>query len=213
MARVLFIVNEHPNEAFAISVARETAKLVRAAGHTVAWRKVPREATYLGVILDADRALSHEDVVRRKKTAEVVEGFHKEVKPELTYKFHCTPHDELLWRKSYKRAKADFSIRGGRRKDGTHSYTVEMKAVYKPFPKRLDDRITSKTDGWAIRRASYLEKTTSQSKTRELGLDPEKFAERIAKVILKENIPKRREIFRRRGRIKKKKPLLKRWRK
>lgn len=51
MARILFIVNEHPSEAFATSVASKTAKLLRKEGHTVIWKKFKPKETMLGAVL------------------------------------------------------------------------------------------------------------------------------------------------------------------
>jgi hypothetical protein len=55
MARILFIVNEHADEAFSISVARETAKLLRKKGHIIVWRKFKAENTMLGAVLKSPK--------------------------------------------------------------------------------------------------------------------------------------------------------------
>ena len=120
MAKILFIVNEHKNEAFAMPVARATAKQLRKEGHEVLWRKIkPKERT--------PRVLSE----------------YSGGKVDVVYHFHCTPHDYRIWRTH----KADFLIFNASSLikysiPPTPARIVEIKAHYKPFLQTTSHKLT-----------------------------------------------------------------------
>ena len=61
MTKILFAVNEHPSEAFAIKVAKLTKRILEAEGHEVVWHKVKPEDTALGTLLKAKKGKKFSD--------------------------------------------------------------------------------------------------------------------------------------------------------
>lgn len=185
MAKFLFIVNEHPNEAFAISVARETAKRLKAAGHNVVWKKIKFKNTVLGKVWK-----SHEMKVKGEifqdaigKSYERAEKLIKGHKPDFMYDFHACPHGDPFWTSSRK-AKGDFAMKLGEL-FGKPFTVVEVKAYYKKMPKRHLKK--GKLEGLAPQfmkyAAHYLRETTSQKLTMQRGLTPEEFGKAISQRI------------------------------
>ncbi|MBN2067076.1 MAG: hypothetical protein JW744_01255 [Candidatus Diapherotrites archaeon] len=185
MARILFIVNEHPNESFATSVAKETKKLLEKAGHEVIWRKFKPKDTMLGRVIRSSRKkkFSEKELERiylEKADKKILSMVH-ECKPDATYNFHCTPDYEPAWEAD---SPADFLI--ATRKIGNtkkEMELVEIKAKYKFLPERIRGSVKRKTKSHNLKLQRYLLQNTSQKETREAGLHPENFAEEIAKTI------------------------------
>jgi hypothetical protein len=186
MARILFIVNEHLTEAFAIAVARETAKLLRAKGHTVLWRKFKPEDTVLGTIIKSAEGKKFSrkklEEIYHKWSEKVVDAFISETKPDIAYNFHTSPKNAFWGDYSRGIEPADFIIE--REKRFTPKLqTVEIKAIEKRLPKRTLDKVNKKAPKSWYLREYYLEKNASQRLTREKGLHPENFAKEIATII------------------------------
>jgi hypothetical protein len=181
MAKILFIVNEHPNEAFAISVARETAKRLKAAGREIVWVKTGIKDTLLGRALKNPNAKVSErtsGLIYNRRFAKLSELIQK-YGPCSVYDFHCTPPDDILWRAGKSEISPDFHIsRYG--KDSVN--VVEIKAYYRKLPERILQR-TEKARQSFPAGAHYLEETTSQALTRQKGLMPKEFGKAIAKTI------------------------------
>ena len=191
MAKILFIVNQHPNEAFATAVANETAKLLRKKGHIIIWKKFKAENTALGRILKTPegkkRTLKRIRHRHNEKSHRTINQWIKSIKPDRTYNFHCTPSESPLWKpyeQAYSNIKispADFIMTG-------HARTlIEIKAAYKEFPKEVQEKIQKiwpKTASLGYFHSSeYLRRTTSMQLSRKSGLHPENFAEKISKEI------------------------------
>ena len=191
MAKILFIVNEHPCEAYAITVARETAKLLRGQGHTVIWKKIKPTDSALGAILKSKKKQFSEkelDYIHFYKAGRRTLSTIEKVKPDLTYNFHCTPHDWYKWTRG---VKADFSIEPIKDEGNRSLMTVEIKAVYKPFPRGVFEIISRKVSYRSFDVSHYLRETTSHQLTRAKGLHTENFAETIAAALEKQIRSKR----------------------
>jgi len=199
MARILFVVNEHPTEAFSIPVARETAKLLRKAGHTITFKKFSPEDSAFGVLLkntERGKFVKKEVRVLEAHSFEEIFGMTKSRKYELIYTFHCTPYSRKYWQNDPGERWSDFRF-----VDITPKMKgVEIRAKYKSLPKRvykrirasmkegvypgLSRRIKAKTYSSLSRRIkARLRTTTSIQLTRKAGLHPEDFAEPISKTI------------------------------
>ncbi len=186
MAKILFAVNEHPDEAFAISVAKITKKILETAGHEVVWHKVKAKDTALGALLKAKKGKKFTDAELdkiSKKARQSVLKVRDFVKPDITYDFHCSPHDAKWWALNgagnprradyeifYRNPKGDFRI-------------IELKAHYKKLPKQIQKKISTATSARISTHEIYLTQTTSQHLTRNIGLNPKTFAQKISKKI------------------------------
>ncbi len=186
MAKILFVVNEHPNEAFSISAARQTAKILKKGGCSIVWYKVPVKETMLGKVLankktEITHKMFNKDV---QKSYERAKSLVKKYKPDLILNFHSTPHDDPYWKVKNKRRKGDFSIEqinlfGGK------FLVIEVKAHYKPMPERiLKKSIVIEANGPRYGEIGhYVTETTSHQMTRENGLTPEAFGKAIAEKV------------------------------
>ncbi|MDP2973542.1 MAG: hypothetical protein Q8N60_00680 [Candidatus Diapherotrites archaeon] len=179
MAKILFIVNEHPTEAFAISVAREAAERLRAAGHTVVRKKVKFKDTLLGWILKNPNAKLSERTIASiydrwdTKVSKLIQKYGS----ASVYDFHCTQPDDKLWSAGRSGASPDFRIT-----PFMGCNVVEIKAHYRNLPERILQR-TEKARKAVPSIARYLDRITSQALTRQKGLTPEEFGKAIAKTI------------------------------
>jgi hypothetical protein len=195
MVRILFVVNDEPHEAFAISAARETMNAFQAQGFSIyrigkdeipqkpegneiIWGKINPKETFLGGILKTDKVnLSVEELqnlammpfLRRKKWA-------MQYSPLVTYTFHCSPHDKDYWEVM---GKVDYTIEAA---EGPNDRVVEVKAVYKKMPQRILEKYKEKTGAYPEKES----RTTSTIDTKKAGLHPEEFGKAIAKAIKKE---------------------------
>jgi len=211
MARILFIVNEHLDEAFAISVARETAKLLKKAGHVVIWRKFKPEETALGAILKSKKGTKFsKDKLERihlKLPDAKIQQFINETKPELTYRFHCSPPEEGVWKGQFagleSRCYAHYEI-SHEIDTPKNIQLVEIMAYYKRLPRRISRKIKETAPSKPNSLKGYLARTTSQQLTKKAGLHPELFAETIAPKIEEqiENLKNKERIWGARGPIK-----------
>jgi hypothetical protein len=140
--KVLFIVNEHPNEAFAIIVARETAKLLRKVGYTVDWKKINAKDTVLGAILKSgkERKFSEADLyhINTGMQCRAVWNAMRESKASAVYRFHCTEPGSEMWKGD---GGSDFKIMHFDYEPSFLVQLVEIKAFSKPMPKRILDII------------------------------------------------------------------------
>jgi len=185
MARVLFIVNQHPNEAFSTAVARETAKLLRAEGHTVVFAKVNFGETTFGKALAGKvgkRSLRAEESLLDKKAI----GLAKSFSSPFVYNFHCTPSDSEYWHEEKRRGKNFYA------EERIGSWLVEVKAAYRPFPERLRKRIEAnpaiqKNRGF-YQGSSYLMRTSSHQASLAAGINPGRIAEELAETISQRHI-------------------------
>lgn len=178
MARILFVVNQHPNEAFAITVARETAKLLRKAGHEIIWKKFKAEETMLGTALKKGKKIESKKITNIiNQQNKIISGLAKRKKPDLTYNFHCTPHKSSFWAATRKRKEADFAILKNSNIEGVKGLRlIEIKAHYKKMPKSIIAKGPTKFP--LVRK--YFKKTTSHILTRKASLHPENYAKAIA---------------------------------
>ncbi|GEM_PF-2810770 len=178
MARILFIVNDHPNEAFAITVAKRTAEQLKAAGQELIWVKVPAEETLLGRVirgkpLGKETSFQWTQIRPKERAKKLIE----EKKPAVVYNFHCTPAENIHW----KQTNADYTIVPHLEWKGIQLMVVEIKAQYKKIPERALRHIkkySRKIDESSKKR--YLESTTSHRQTLQAGLTPEEFGKAIA---------------------------------
>ncbi len=227
MARIIFVVNEHPNEAFGISAARETAKELQSQGfrllvegkdkipkkpegNEIVWVKVKPAETLLGRAL---KGLPLETERQQKSGVEVewywsnARGFEvresraKKYGPAAIYGFHCAPQGDRTY---FKRGPADYDIQTNETYSGIPTRIVEIKSAQKELPARARARIAKSATG-KVREPfiRYLTHTTSQTLTRNAGLTPEAFGKALAKKILEDvqRIEKRLELRRVRGRV------------
>ncbi len=186
MAKLLFIVNEHPNEAFSISAARETAKMLKQTGNEIVWYKVPFKETVLGKRMTNPKMnISEKNFTEDLKNSyERIERLAKKHKPDHVLNFHTTPHDNPFWKGKGGKTRGDFAISTSGRYSGK-VLTIEVKAHYKSMPKRhlkkLNFITPKKTNYYDYKQ--YLTETTSQKLTRQDGLIPKAFGKAIAKRI------------------------------
>ncbi|MEK6923673.1 MAG: hypothetical protein AABW54_00345 [Candidatus Micrarchaeota archaeon] len=191
MARIMLIANEHPNEAFAIRVAKEVERHLKNAGHDVKFHKFPYAKTPLGQAVKRRTVVLLDNAVNEKDFP-ALKNF------DFAYNFHCTPHDCGFWERNACNWKMIQTAKAGK------PVLVETKAAYELMPPRF---LRTQIEPIGIRNydedGRYFLVTTSQKQSRALGLTPEAFGEAIAKSILahvKENerLPKeqkRREHF------------------
>lgn len=111
MTRLLFIVNEHPDEAFAISAARETARQLQSQGfrlftlgkdsipaepqgNEIVWAKVRPEDTLLGTVIRKAPTASRYNSTTAARLDDlrykIAEKIIAENRTEYNYSFHCT---------------------------------------------------------------------------------------------------------------------------
>jgi len=186
MAKLLFIVNEHPNEAYAISAARETAKMLKQTGNEIVWHKVPFKETVLGKVMANPKMKIDEKLftVDLKNSYERIERLAKKYKPDRVLNFHATPHDDPFWKGKGGKSHGDFAISSSGRYSGK-VLTIEVKACYKSMPERHLKKIDFTDPKRVIyyNCEHYIKETTSQKLTRQEGLTPKAFGKAIAKRI------------------------------
>ena len=177
MTRLLFVTNEHSNEALGIPVANKTAEILRKQGFEVIVYKIPFKDTYLNRVLSGEM---HHTERRHFDTHVDISKVRQEVKPDLTVHFHCTPHNKY---KPFK--SSDFLVdRNTLAPDHSKEFVVELAAVYAPFPKP----ITKRLDEIAlphVRGTDILNEASSIPLSKQVGLESEKFARAIAPIIQK----------------------------
>lgn len=209
MARLLFIVNDHPNEAFAISSAWDAAMELqgqgfrlfvlgkdeipeKAKGNEIIIAKVSPKETLLG---RAQRGLP---VTRGKNSMgknaawfwthtvpiERAQRLAMQRNADITYSFHCTEAEGII---------SDFAFLewypSKKKQRRIPLRLVEIKAHYKRMPGNPLGKIK---DPWYHRdfgNASlghYLQETTSHPLTIAAGLTPEGYGKAIAEQIQKD---------------------------
>jgi hypothetical protein len=180
MARILFIVNEHPTEAFEIAVARETKKLLKREGHQVVLSPLRLKETSLGAIFEHGPQRSYGETLAKAidstNPKKVMKKAINSSKPDITYRFHCTHHKCEFWKETKKHEAADFDICRDWPFD-TFVETVEIKAHFKSMPRRVLDRIDPNGE---MPVDYHYTQTTSHQLTTKAGLTPEEFARSIA---------------------------------
>jgi len=183
MAKILFIVNEHPNEAFAISVARETEKILKETGNEVVWYKIPFKETVLGkVMANPNMKITRETLLNAlAKSYERAEKLIKKYRSNFTYDFHTTTHNNPFWWTSSRKKRCDFHIALSEMRGSPFSI-VEIKAHYKNMPRRHLKKGAIEIPPHSLGE-TYLRKTTSQKLMRRKGLTPEEFGKAIAQRI------------------------------
>jgi len=185
MARIVFVVNQHPTEAFSASVAVETAKHLRKAGHEIVWEKIKPGETMLGAVL---RPRGKKKFSERKLT-DIEQNINQRIltmleknKADLLYDFHATPPENVLWKKKHTGAEHDYSFDG--EYHGEQGRTVEVKAYYQSLPKRILRKIEQRMpEVVGTFRMDYFSKVTSPKLTRQAGLTKEEFGKAIAERI------------------------------
>lgn len=183
MARILLIVNEHQNEAFAIAAARETKKILERKGHTVVWEKMKPRETTLGKILRSKRkrrfGMDELTEIHWIKAPKKILEKAKKIKADYAYDFHCSPPDDAL----FKEQKADLVIRGASQNMRDRPEVVEIKAFYRPLPARIVEKAKKLAPKKPWFSGMYFAETTSMQLSREAGLHPENYGRAIAKRI------------------------------
>ena len=207
MAKLLFIVNEHPNEAFSISAARETARVLKQAGNEIVWYKVPLKETVLGKVMTNPKMKVTEELFIEdlKNSYERIEKLAKKHKPDRVLNFHATPHDDPFWKGKGRKSRGDFTISSSGYYSGK-VLTIEVKAHYKKMPERHLKKINFTDPKKTIyyNCEQYITETTSQKITRQEGLTPKAFGKAIAKRIQEHIKTGKPYQFIERGRIQKK---------
>ena len=99
--------------------------------------------------------------------------------------FHCTKKGAFFWR-----GKGNFEITrvGSKRPGKAQFWIIEIKAAFRPLPKRILKRIKQRVEPDFIKKlsevnSSYLSKTTSQKLSKEAGLNFREIGKEIAKTI------------------------------
>lgn len=191
MARILLIANFHPNEAVAIKVAKETAKILRAMGHEVFVRKIPFKYSGLSRIFRAKKKLNSGNIFSETESWKAVGGFQKEIRADVVYDFHCSSSDNKAWRKG---GGADFEIRYLQDAPVAKYHLVDLKAAYQSLPRRVASKINKNTAKAARQLPlfhTYFRRTANLGLTKKAGLDPKMFAQTIASEINKQQTSQR----------------------
>lgn len=214
MVRLVFVVNEHPNEAFGISTARETAKELQKQGfkllvegknkisntpqgNEIVLVKVKAAKTLLGRMLKGLPIKTREQkqsgadpnwywTYRHNFDTRAKKA--KKYKPTAIYTFHCAPQGDNVY---FNKGRVDYQIAtyeqipiGGR---FVPTKVIELKTVQKRIPIRPAMRIKKHLELKTINTATrYLTHTTSNALTRKAGLTPEVFGKSLAKKISNE---------------------------
>ena len=212
--RILFVVNEHPNEAFGISTARETAKELQKQGFRLLVEgkdkipKTPQGKEIVFVKIKAKETLLGRMVnglplrTKRQKRSEADPSWYwtmahnyevkaaksKKYKPTAIYSFHCAPQGDNVY---FKKGWVDFRIEtyGQAPVGGRHVPTriIEIKTIQKEIPPRPAKRIRKHAGPkGTIPLTRYLTHTTSNALNRKVGMTPEAFGKSLAKKISKE---------------------------
>jgi|ETNmetMinimDraft_2_1059921.scaffolds.fasta_scaffold18977_1 hypothetical protein len=212
-AKVLITMNCHPNESYAILVARKTAENLKECGHQVIEKKFPFAITNLGKVLLADHPLSLEEVfskgdgtqeVMYKEICKIRDGWIREESPQFVYDFHtseyrpdidtnsCDRNEETidqfsLWGSNDGRGlikPRDFFILHN--DDPKRTNSVEVKAVYKPYPKNIQELIERNMTPEARnywKSMDYFGQCNSIQQTMDAGIDTNRLADSIANAI------------------------------
>lgn len=212
MTRLLFIVNEHPNEAFAISAARETAKklgfrlivadsktiLPRAKGNEIVWYKVRPEETLMGRVVrhrggqkigeKEAKFWTGNELNARSKFRNITASNAKamkligNLKPDMVYDWHAE-----FWRPN---PHWDFQVRTVSDLATKVPFrVVEVGAVFPVAPDSVLEKAEKATTPEVRKKwvtANYLAEVTSGKLTRKVGLTPKKYATEISRIIRQE---------------------------
>jgi hypothetical protein len=200
MVRLMFIVNEHPNEGFAISCAKRIAEELQRKGFRIyvegkdkipkktnadeiIWIKTNPNETVTGKPLKMSEGTLDAADFRKIEENNLRTGNKKmkEYEIDLGYRFHTSP-------KRYFEANIPFNRDyEARRDDDTKVTAIEIKAIYRDMPAQIIDRIRKHTTPYYLQRNGlYTTKTTSNALNRKNGLTPEEYGKEIAKKILEE---------------------------
>ena len=191
MAKIIFVVNAHPDEAFAIGVARRTAKLMQAEGHEVIWVKAPFAISGMGRVLQAKKGKLKREHLGDEHWPYLLKELFEKSKADLLYDFHCTPNDHAIWERKYPGKNVLFEQQW--KQFGLRNLvTVEIKAAYIPLPQGLKKRIDEKMMAQGVDffgrsipyKERYLEHTSSVSETKKIGILPNTCAQEIATQIM-----------------------------
>ncbi len=192
MTRIMFVVNQHPYEAFAISVARETAKQFssqgfkilrnekdkiseKPIGNELIWCKIKSQETFFGARLRSAKTqfFIHEKELELGGGEKAIKKWIDDYNPLIVYSFHCTPKSDRFWSwvgnadfviEKFQKARS-LQIKGNRIK------AIEIKAKYKLLPNQI--RGLNPYFGYA----------TSHQDTIKTGLRPEELGKEIAMAI------------------------------
>ncbi|MBD3388949.1 MAG: hypothetical protein GF416_07680 [Candidatus Altiarchaeales archaeon] len=195
MTKILITSNFHPNEGFAVTVARELSKELRELGYDVVERKFRFDETSLGKVRDSKEPVnSHGLVEYDKEQRRLLDRIIGEVQPDYAFDMHTTPYDPTGQdERSKKRWGTPDPADGFPMEQDYHPAfclddalhrTIEVKAVYKPLPELYSEglKLEPKTRD-VYRTSSYFSRTTSQSRTMEEGIEPENLGKTIARHI------------------------------
>ncbi len=166
MAKILFIVNVHPTESFAMVVAKRVKEILEKQGHEIIWKKIAFENTGLAKALKKDAV---GEMKAEQGTITNMSRWVREYKPDIAYDFHSTPHESGSW------GDFDYHIAPYSRRGLGNIKLVEVKAVYKKLPERILRHLAD----WG----EYRARTTSRSLTESEGLRPKEFGKAIAREI------------------------------
>ncbi|MCX6798909.1 MAG: hypothetical protein NTW59_02310 [Candidatus Diapherotrites archaeon] len=196
MVRILFVVNAHPGEAFAMMVAQLAAKEFgkegfrvlrmgrekipgKPQGNELIWAKINPKDTMLGKILKMPAGQKIDPKKAWAGHLIPVQLAH-DTKASITYNWHCSPPAGLDLEHPDTTAfwiTPDVFI--------THKLMrcVEINAIFKAMPPKILAKVMEATPEEAWRRLAiqkYALEQTSVKAMREAGLHPEKFAVAIA---------------------------------
>ncbi|MEI7960823.1 MAG: hypothetical protein WCI04_00655 [archaeon] len=194
--KVLFILNVHPNESFAIACAQEAKKALEKSGINVGVFKFRPDETIFRAARDKslpDNNPNGQDflVKTSEKLDKKVLRIAKSRKATLVYEFHCTPSDSGYWKHyNYKLGQSenrneDFVIyRRNFEREGPFVRTVEIKAFYEPLPPRVIRNIDQKFSNLD---KTYFARQSAESSTKlALGLVRGELGRAIARLVFKE---------------------------
>jgi len=209
MVRLVFMVNIHPNEAFAINVAmharRELAKIgfrvyvegrdkipEKPKGNEIVWVKVPFGETMMGAVAKGREQGKFEP----KELTDIDQRFAgkksrlaREYSAWALYDFHCTSADWNFWNRP---EKPDFTIETRGKEGNAIMKLVEIKGYYQDLPKRHLERSKARVElpymrhderQQPIDHSHYFTKTTSVEMALEAGVTAKALGKEIAKRI------------------------------
>ena len=194
--RVLFVLNVHPNESFAIACAQEAKKALEKSGINVGVFKFHPDETIFRAARDKSLPNNNPNgqdflLETSAKLDEKVLRIAKSRNAALVYEFHCTPSDSGYWKNyncksgRWENRNEDFVIcRRNFEREGPFVRTVEIKAFYEPLPSRVIRETARK---FPTLDKTYFARQSAESSTKlALGLERGELGKAIARVVFKE---------------------------
>ncbi|MFA6269121.1 MAG: hypothetical protein WCW13_01705 [archaeon] len=206
MVKVLFVVNYHPNEPFAISVAKHAAEELKRQGIEVTTMKVPFAETHFGQLMKT--GVPQKPSEMDTKEGKLIDKYQAKTGADLVYTFHAAEPNHMDFEVHFRTKKPTYDFYVSPHLSEEHAighyaspekkgrrFVVENKAEFIDFPPQVKAKVDAKLHNhypaemdspYSLNnpfRDWYLSRTSSLQKSKASGLDPAEFGLQIAKVV------------------------------